>query len=86
LLNIAVQLNLVLAPFVHKAALYPVLIQSVGVSTSRSLQFPAVYRYRLAEPAVNLDDPESEDEDDVMNRDHEEFLEVQLMAEEISSQ
>ena len=35
--------------------------------------------------AVNLDDPESEDEDDVMNRDHEEFLEVQLMAEEISS-
>jgi len=36
-------------------------------------------------PAVNLDDPDSEDEDDVMNRDHEEFLEVQLMAEEISS-
>ena len=35
--------------------------------------------------AVNLDDPDSEDEDDVMNRDHEEFLEVQLMAEEISS-
>ena len=34
---------------------------------------------------MNLDDPESEDEDDVMNRDHEEFLEVQLMAEEISS-
>ena len=50
LLNIASQLKIIVGAFVHKAAFDPVLIQSVGVSTSRSLQFPAVYRYRLADP------------------------------------
>ena len=32
---------------------------------------------------MNSDDPESEDEDVAMNREHEEFLEVQLMVDDV---